>query len=68
MKKKKLPHPTWTTTVSPEEYDYIGQFSKMVKLANKNKETFCEMDVGKVWGLVLAYKETKEKLDGFQNI
>ena len=59
---KKLPNPKWTTTVSPEEYDYIGQFSQMVKLANKNKEIFCEMDVGKVWGLVLAYKEAQDKI------
>ena len=59
---KKLPNPTWTTTVYPDEYDYLSQFSRMVKLANKNKEIYCEMDVGKVWGLVLAYKEAQDKM------
>lgn len=59
---KKLPRLKWSTTVMPDEYDYIGQFSRMVKLANQNKQYFCEMDVGKVWGLVLAYKELSEKV------
>lgn len=58
---KKLPNPKWTTTVHPDEYDYLGQFSQMVKWANRDKQCFCEMDVGKVWGLVLAYKDLSEK-------
>lgn len=60
---KKLPKPEWCTTIYPDEYDYVEQFSRMVRLANQNKEIFCEMDVGKVWGLVLAYKELKELMD-----
>lgn len=65
---KKLPNPTWTTTVYPDEYDYLSQFSRMVKLANKNKEIYCEMDVGKVWGLVLAYKEAQDKIIALQDL
>lgn len=57
---KKQLTPLWTTTVDPSEYDYFGQFSQMVKTANKLQQCFCDMDVGKVWGLVLAYKELKE--------
>jgi len=64
MKKKKEPlRPLWTTTVHPDEYDYFEQFSTMVEIANENKETFCSMDVGKVWGLVLAYKELKKNYE-----
>jgi hypothetical protein len=65
---KKLPNPTWTTTVYPDEYNYIDQFSQMVKLANKNKESFCMMDVGKVWGLVLAYKEAQDKIIDLEDL
>ena len=61
MKIKKEIRPEWTTTVFPEEYDYVEQFTRMVKLANKNKEFFCEMDVGKVWGLILTVKRLKEE-------
>ena len=65
---KKLPNPTWTTTVYPDEYNYIDQFSQMVKFANKNKESFCMMDVGKVWGLVLAYKEAQDKIIDLEDL
>lgn len=62
-KRKKLPSPSWTTTVSPGEYDYLDQFARMVRLANKNKEIYTPMDVGKVWGLVLAHKEANERIE-----
>lgn len=69
MKKtKKPPTPQWSTTVHPSEYDYYGQFSEMVKRANQNRECFCEMDVGKVWGLVLAYKEMKESNETIEQL
>lgn len=48
--------PIWTTTVAPYEYDIDGQMKRMVRLANKHHETFTPMDVGKVWGLYLAWK------------
>lgn len=57
---KKL-RPMWTTTVDPSEYDIEYQMKRMVRLANKNRECFTPMDVGKVWGLYLAWKELKEK-------
>ena len=64
---KKI-YPLYSSIVHPSEYDYFGQFSCMVTLANKHKETYCEMDVGKVWGLVLAYKESQEKLTALQDL
>ena len=59
----KIEEPKWTTTVDPSEYDYIDQFNEMVKLANKRKETYCEMDVGKVWGLVKSHQRLEEKIE-----
>ena len=61
MRQPKPLRPLWTTTCYPNEYDYYGQFSRMLKMANKNGEAFCEMDVGKVWGLVEAYKNLEEQ-------
>lgn len=61
MKTKKPVLPKWTTTVYPYEYDYVDQFTTMVKWANRDKQCFCEMDVGKVWGLVLSHQELEKK-------
>jgi len=58
----KLTLPTFCTTVSPTEYDYIEQFNQSIKAANKfhQKLTIDEncpppyfpLDVGKVHGLI----------------
>ena len=53
---RKEIRPIFSSTVDPSEYDIKEQMERMVKLANKNKECFCEMDVGKIWGLYLAWK------------
>lgn len=36
---KKLPNPTWTTTVYPDEYDYLSltAFKKWIDATEKNK-------------------------------
>jgi hypothetical protein len=47
--------PIFSSTVDPSEYDIKGQMERMVQLANKNHKCFCEMDVGKIWGLYLAW-------------
>jgi hypothetical protein len=54
----------FSTTVDPSEYDIDEQMERMVKQSNKNRECFTEMDVGKVWGLYLAWKRllTAEKV------
>jgi len=61
---KKQIHPMFSTTVDPSEYDIDEQMERMVKQSNKNRECFTEMDVGKVWGLYLAWKRllTAEKV------
>jgi hypothetical protein len=73
VKTKKEVRPLWTTTVDPSEYDYVAQFTQTVKWANRDKACFIDMDIGKVWGLVEAYRrlerenaelrEDKERLD-----
>jgi DnaJ-class molecular chaperone len=52
---RKEIRPIFSSTVDPSEYDIKGQMERMVQLANKNHECFCEMDVGKLWGLYLAW-------------
>lgn len=53
--------PMWTTVVDPEEYDIDAEMTRMVKLSNKKKEIYTEMDIGKVYGLYLAWKRLKEE-------
>ena len=48
--------PIFSTTVDPSEYDIDQQMNTMVRLANKNCECYCMMDVGKIWGLYLAWR------------
>ena len=48
--------PIWTTTVSPDEYDARAQFENAVKNANDGRSCFVEIDIGKVWGLFLAWE------------
>lgn len=55
MSKKPI-RTEWTTTVDPSEYDYVAQFTRMVKLANRHQECYAPMDVGKVWGLVQSHQ------------
>ena len=62
MKKKKEVTPMWTTVVDPGEYDYVGDFESMVNISNKKEQCYCDMDVGKVWGLVLAYKKLRSQI------
>lgn len=57
------------TTVSPDEYDWLGQFERAMKAANQyHKRTHEEcpppyfmFDAGKVYGLVMKLKELMEK-------
>jgi len=58
-KKRKLVEPKFATVVDPTEYEYFGDFAEAVHLANKNKVAYIPMDIGKVWGLVLAYQDVK---------
>ena len=53
---KREIRPMFSTTVNPLEYDIDGQMERMVKLSNKNRLGFIEMDVGKTWGLYLDWK------------
>ena len=59
---KKNIRPMWCTTVGPEEYDVDKQMADFVEAANHDKENFYAIDVGKLWGLYLAYKEQQECL------
>lgn len=68
MRKKKEINPLYTTVVDPSEYDIEGQMVRMVKLANRDREGFVDMDVGKVWGLYLAWKELKEQVKHLETI
>ena len=52
--------PIFSTTVDPSEYDIDAQMKRMVKLANENRESFTEMDVGKMWGLYQAWKRLQK--------
>lgn len=53
--------PLFCTTLDPSEYNINKQMEDMVKLANKYKKAYVEMDVGKVWGLYLAWKQLQVK-------
>jgi hypothetical protein len=63
MSRKEI-HPIFSTTVDPSEYDIDGQMRRMVRLANKNNESYTEMDIGKVWGLYLAWKRMASSVHG----
>ena len=58
---KKEIRPIYSTVVDPSEYNIDSQMRNMVKMANINRECWCDMDVGKVWGLYLAWKELSSK-------
>jgi len=58
---KKFITPKWTTTVYPNEYDYIGQFSETVKWANRNEAWLVTVDLGKVWGLVQSHERLERE-------
>lgn len=60
---EKIIRPIWITTVSPSEYAIDEQMKRMVTLANKNKQCFCDMDVGKVWGLYEEWKDVTTERD-----
>jgi hypothetical protein len=50
-----------TTVVNPSEYDIESDMRRMIKLSNKNKECYTSMDIGKIIGLYLSWKELNEK-------
>lgn len=52
----------WCTVVDPSEYDIEDDMKEMVKLANERKTLYILLDVGKILGLYLAYKELKEDI------
>ena len=54
--------PMWSTTVHPSEYDIDEQMTEFVKAANKAKEHYYGIDVGKLWGLYTAYKSQQDEL------
>lgn len=60
---RKEIRPMWTTVVDPSEYDIDEQIEDMVKVANKSKECYTCMDVGKVFGLYQAWKRLANKGD-----
>jgi len=49
--------------VSPSEYDIEGQMQEMVKLANKAPWNYVPLNLEKVVGLYLAWKEQKETIE-----
>ena len=62
MPKDKL-RPKWMTVVDPSEYDVDKDMKQMVQLHNKSMELYLPMDVGKIWGLYLAWKKLREEAD-----
>ena len=54
--------PMWSTTVDPSEYDIDGQMEDFVKAANKAKECYYGIDVGKLWGLYKSFKSQTDEL------
>lgn len=68
---KEITRPDFCTVVCIEEYDYIGQFDRAMKDANKfhatGKDRDCPapymmLDAGKAYGFFLAIKELQEKV------
>jgi hypothetical protein len=57
----------WTTVVDPTEYDIESDMKRMIKLSNENKECYTAMDIGKVVGLYLSWKN-KEKPQLKENV
>ena len=54
--------PKYCTIVDPSEYDIKSQMERMVRLANRNKEIYTPMDVGKTYGLYLAWQESQKRI------
>ena len=59
LKLKNVIRPLFSTTVDPSEYDIDADMERMVILANKNRECYSHMDVGKIWGLYQAWKKVR---------
>ncbi|MFA5379865.1 MAG: hypothetical protein WC455_29165 [Dehalococcoidia bacterium] len=57
----KGPGPRFTTTVDPSEYDVHAQAEEVVRMANREKACFLPIDVGKFYGLYLAWKRLAEE-------
>jgi len=51
----------WMTVVDPSEYDIEKQMQQLVRDHNRTKEMWMPVDVGKVVGLYMAWRELKEK-------
>lgn len=61
MSEKTL-RPEWTTVVSPSEYDIDGQMKRTLQLANRNKETSVDIDLGMLWGLYESWRDARTLL------
>lgn len=67
MNKNKVIRPEWCTVVDPSEYDIEKQFEQAVEDANEEQAQYYMMDIGKVWGLYLSWKEQKEKIESLKH-
>lgn len=54
--------PLWSTIVDPSEYDFDKQMEDWLKDANADQADFHGIDVGKMWGLYLSWKEQQERI------
>lgn len=57
-----ITRPKFSTIVEPSEYPIEKQFDAMVRDANKHKEGFVSMDVGKVVGLLQDWQALTARL------
>ena len=60
MKDKK---PMFCTVVDPSEYDIARDVKRLITIANKNKEMYAPVDVGKFIGLYEAWKEQAAEVE-----
>lgn len=54
--------PRYSTVIDPSEHDIEEMMITMIKSANKNKKSYYEMDIGKIYGLYLAWKELNKNI------
>ena len=60
MKDKK---PMFCTVVDPSEYDIARDVKRLITIANKNKEMYAPVDVGKFVGLYEAWEEQAKEIE-----
>ena len=58
--KKKLPQLLAATVVHPSEYNAFSQWSRAIRISNRERSLFPQCDIGKVIGLYEAWLQSTD--------